>query len=97
TDWAGRSIKATKSTLADYDATAGERRRQSRARSGSQMGDPVRGAAAIIKAVTSEDPPLRLLLGRPALEMAQRKLESLRKDFEAWKETTLGADFPEER
>jgi NAD(P)-dependent dehydrogenase (short-subunit alcohol dehydrogenase family) len=97
TDFAGRSIRATKSTLADYDATAGERRRQSRARSGSQAGDPVRGVEAIIQAVTSGEPPLRLLLGKAALTMAQQKLESLRKDFEAWKETTLGADFPEGR
>jgi NAD(P)-dependent dehydrogenase (short-subunit alcohol dehydrogenase family) len=95
TDWAGRSLLESKTVIPDYDSTAGERRRQSRARSGSQVGDPVRAGEAIIKAVTSDHPPLRLLLGKPALGLAQQKLDALRKDFEEWKETTLSADFPE--
>jgi NAD(P)-dependent dehydrogenase (short-subunit alcohol dehydrogenase family) len=95
TDWAGRSLLESKTVIADYDSTAGERRRQSRERSGSQVGDPVRASEAIIKAVTSDNPPLRLLLGKPALGLAEKKLETLRKDFEDWKETTLSADFPE--
>ncbi len=77
------------------DATAGERRRQTAARSGSQAGDPVRGAQAIIDAALSDAPPLRLLLGRMALDIARRKLESLRGDFDAWEATTVGADFPD--
>jgi hypothetical protein len=42
----------------------------------------------------SDTPPLRLLLGKVALESARRKLDFLRKDFDAWESTTLGADFP---
>jgi len=95
TDWAGRSLLESKTVIVDYDATAGERRRQSRARSGQQQGDPVRGAEAILEAVGSENPPLRLLLGKPALDMAYKKLETLKKDFDAWRKTTLGADYPE--
>ena len=95
TDWAGRSLLESKTVIEDYDQTAGERRRQSRARSGQQQGDPVRGAEAIIEAVTSENPPLRLLLGKPALELANKKLEALRKDFDTWQQTTFSADFPE--
>ena len=79
----------------DYDSTAGERRRQSKKNSGKQVGDPVRGAQAIIDAVTSKNPPLHLVLGKPALGLAHKKLETLKKDFDTWKETTLGADFPE--
>ncbi|MGI4826577.1 MAG: oxidoreductase [Janthinobacterium lividum] len=95
TDWAGRSLLESSIVIDDYDATAGERRRQSRARSGQQQGDPVRGAEAIIKAVTAENPPLHLLLGKPALDLANKKLDALRKDFDTWNETTLSADFPE--
>ena len=29
-----------------------------------------------------------------ALELARKKLELLRKDFDKWESTTLGADFP---
>lgn len=95
TDWAGRSLLESKIVIADYDKTAGERRRQSKERSGKQPGDPVRGAEAIIKAVLSDDPPLRLLLGKPALDLAHKKIDSMEQDFENWEETTLSADFPE--
>ena len=95
TDWAGRSLLESKTVVDDYDQTAGERRRQSRARSGQQQGDPKRGAEAIIEAVTSDNPPLHLLLGKPALALARKKLESLKKDFDTWESTTLSADYPE--
>ena len=41
------------------------------------------------------NPPLRLLLGKMALEVARKKLEMLRKDFDTWEATTVGADYPE--
>ncbi|MDE2253828.1 MAG: oxidoreductase [Betaproteobacteria bacterium] len=94
TNWAGPSIKASATHIDAYDATAGERRRQTAARSGSQAGDPVRGAQAIIDAALSDTPPLRLLLGEMALKLARQKLEAMRRDFDAWESTTLGADFP---
>ena len=97
TDWAGRSIRQSATRLADYEATAGERRRQTEARSGSQPGDPVRGAEAIIAAVEAAEPPLHLVLGKPALALARAKLEALARDFDGWEVTTLGADFPEHR
>ncbi len=95
TDWAGRSLFESQIVIDDYASTAGERRRQSRARSGKQQGDPVRAGEAIIEAVLSKNPPLRLLLGKPALEIVNKKLEALRSDFDAWLPTTLGADYPE--
>lgn len=95
TDWAGRSLLESKTVIPDYDKTAGERRRQSKERSGKQQGDPVRGAEAIISAVTSENPPLHLLLGKPAIGLAEKKIQALQKDIDTWKQTTLSADFPE--
>ena len=95
TDWAGRSIKQSATRIEDYEGTAGERRRQTEARSGNQPGDPVRGAEAIIAAVEAADPPLRLVLGKPALDIARGKIAALKQDFDAWEATTLGADFPE--
>ena len=94
TNWAGPSIKQSATRLADYEKTAGERRKQTGERSGSQAGDPVRGAQAIIDAALSEQPPLRLLLGKMALELARKKLESMRKDFDSNERATLAADFP---
>ena len=95
TDWAGRSANEATNTIADYAETAGANKDTIRGYSGNQPGDPVRAAKAIIQAVESENPPLNLLLGKAALRGARTKLETLKKDFDAWAEITEGADFPE--
>lgn len=97
TDWAGRSMVESPVLIADYAETAGKRRAQTRAVSGNQPGDPARAALAIIKAVEADEPPLRLLLGAPALKIARERLEVLGANFDAWADTTLSADFPETR
>ena len=94
TNWAGASLKQSATQLNDYAMTAGERRKQTETRSGNQVGDPVRAAQAIIDAALSDTPPLRLLLGKAALELARKKLDLMRTDFDNWESTTLGADFP---
>lgn len=96
TDWAGRSANNAKTVIDDYATTAGQNKNNIRGYSGNQPGDPVRAAKAIIKAVDSENPPLRLLLGAGALKGGRNKLNELKKDFDDWEETTLGADFPKE-
>jgi NAD(P)-dependent dehydrogenase (short-subunit alcohol dehydrogenase family) len=96
TDWAGRSANESPIVIEDYAATAGKNKSDIRGYSGSQPGDPVRAAKAIIKAVEADEPPLRLLLGKAALKGARNKLELLKKDFNNWEETTIGADFPAE-
>ena len=95
TNWAGASLKQSATQLNDYAVTAGERRKQTETRSGNQIGDPVRAAQAIIDAALSDTPPLRLLLGKAALELARKKLDLMRTDFDNWESTTLGADFPD--
>jgi NAD(P)-dependent dehydrogenase (short-subunit alcohol dehydrogenase family) len=94
TDWAGRSAEESKKQIADYAKTAGEWRREIRADSGKQPGDPVRAAQAIIKAAGSAKPPRHLLLGNNAYDGAMAKLDELRKDFSAVEAIARGADFP---
>ncbi|HKR08613.1 MAG TPA: oxidoreductase [Gemmatimonadaceae bacterium] len=97
TDWAGRSANETRPQISDYAATAGKNIENLRASSGKQPGDPARAAAAIIDAVESPNPPLRLLLGRAALKGARIKLDMLKRDFDAWEQTTVNADTPDAR
>jgi NAD(P)-dependent dehydrogenase (short-subunit alcohol dehydrogenase family) len=94
TNWAGPSMKQSSTRIDAYAATAGERRKVIENRNGKQPGDPVRGAQAIIDAALSDTPPLRLLLGKAALDLARKKLDFMRRDFDAWESTTLGAEFP---
>jgi len=94
TDWAGRSANNSQIIIDDYKDTAEANKNTLRGYSGKQAGDPVRAAIAIVKAVEAENPPLHLLLGLNALKGARNKLEVLKKDFDAWEDTTTGADFP---
>ncbi len=96
TDWAGRSAENSPVVIADYAETAGANKNAIRGYSGNQPGDPARAAQAIVKAVEAENPPLRLLLGAAALKGARHKLDMLKKDFDAWEETTVWADAPKE-
>ncbi|MCC8425575.1 oxidoreductase [Mucilaginibacter sp. UR6-11] len=94
TDWAGRSANNSKIVIDDYKDTAEANKQAIRGYSGKQPGDPERAAKAIVKAVAAEHPPLHLLLGVAALKGARNKLDVLKKDYDAWEETTVGADFP---
>lgn len=94
TDWAGRSANNSPVVIDDYAETAGANKAAIRGYSGNQPGDPAMAAKAIVQAVESTDPPLRLLLGAAALKGARSKIEALKKDFDAWEETTIGADAP---
>jgi NAD(P)-dependent dehydrogenase (short-subunit alcohol dehydrogenase family) len=95
TDWAGRSTARTEVAIQDYQETVGIRMQRSLEGSGKQQGDPVRGCKAIIDVVESDQHHLRLLLGEPAYNMAVEKIDQLKENFEAWKDLTLGSDFPE--
>ncbi|MBD1391525.1 oxidoreductase [Mucilaginibacter glaciei] len=96
TDWAGRSANESKTVIEDYKTTAGANKENIRGYSGNQPGDPVRAAKAIVKAVESENPPLRLLLGAAALKGGRNKITELQRDFDAWEETTVWADNPKQ-
>lgn len=95
TDWAGRSLKVPRTPIADYAETAGARRAAIQGYSGSQPGDPIRAAQAIIAAVDAPEPPLHLVLGRPAFDMVQAKFKEFQAEMERWRDVSLGADFPE--
>lgn len=96
TDWAGRSANEASETIEDYRPSAGERMRQIREASGNQPGDPVKAVQAIVKAVEANDPPLRLLLGKIALDGAREKITEMQRDFDAWAEVSIGADAPKQ-
>lgn len=94
TDWAGRSSIKTQVSIEDYRGTLVEQRLVAASQGGGQEpGDPVKAAQAIIDVVESKEPPRHLLLGKGAYEGAYSKIEALKRDFEAWKDTTLGADY----
>jgi NAD(P)-dependent dehydrogenase (short-subunit alcohol dehydrogenase family) len=59
---------------------------------GSQLGDPVKGAEAIIDIAVTGDGPLNQLLGSDAYAYAQAKLAALTADVEAGRELAMTTD-----
>ncbi len=94
TDWAGRSLIQTKSQIADYAETAAARMKQTSGNSGSQPGDPVRAGEAMIKIVADANPPRHLVLGSIGYSNVTKKLAERLAQIEAWRETSIGADYP---
>lgn len=86
TNFAGNSFREARITIAEYGATAGAFRERMKQVNGKQEGDPEKAAQAIINIINSENPPLRLPLGKVALSTITSKLESIRRDLEATKQ-----------
>ncbi|WP_433440230.1 oxidoreductase [Nonomuraea sp. CA-141351] len=93
TNWSGPSMRESPVRIDDYAETAGVRRTSTLATYGHQLGDPERAAEAIIAAVQAGEPPLRLLLGQAAYDIACARLDALRTGFEAWRDVTLSTDY----
>ena len=68
----------------DYANSVGKALEWFEGLSGRQPNDPSRVALAIIEAVTSAEPPLRLALGTEAVQAIREKLSSQRRDLDAW-------------
>jgi NAD(P)-dependent dehydrogenase (short-subunit alcohol dehydrogenase family) len=97
TEWAGRSLRTPSAPIEAYRETAMARRDAVRGYSGSQPGDPVRAAQAIISAVEADETPLHLPLGAVAYQTILAKLDAFRAEVLANREISLGADYPDEK
>ncbi|WP_028203095.1 oxidoreductase [Paraburkholderia nodosa] len=94
TDWAGRSLVQTASRIDDYAETAGARMQRTAQGSGHQPGDPVRAAQAMIRITETEKPPRHLVLGAFGVDAVANRLRAALADIEAWRELSLGTDYP---
>ncbi|WP_329452883.1 oxidoreductase [Streptomyces sp. NBC_01724] len=86
------SLAMPKSTIDAYSAVRDMTKEHERIE-GSQLGDPVRAAEAIIDVASRSPAPLRLLLGSDALQLATQKIEDLTAGIGQNKEATLSTDF----
>ncbi|GAA3933587.1 SDR family NAD(P)-dependent oxidoreductase [Chitinophaga oryziterrae] len=89
----GSSFALPKQPNNFYPEVTETKRKHAEDISGTQLGDPVKGAAVIISTGESAEAPLRLLLGSDALQYANYKLDLLKADFEANKDITLSTDY----
>lgn len=92
TDFNGRSLAVAENRMPAYDSTQGFLN-WLREIDGKQPGDPRKAAQAIIKAVESENPPLRLLLGDDAVEAVESKIENIKADIAASQKIGIDTNF----
>ncbi|MGE7991886.1 oxidoreductase [Pseudomonas sp. NPDC089554] len=92
TDWAGRSMARTERSIADYDALFDPIRSAREAKSGKQLGDPVKAARAMLAVIGSEQPPAHLLLGSDALGLVRAKLEAMEEEIARWEDVSRSTD-----
>ena len=90
---AAGSIRRSQAAPPAYDATVGKALAHLDEIAGKQIGDPARGARAIIAAVEADEPPLHLLLGSDALGRVRAKLDATAAEIARWETTTTGTDF----
>jgi NAD(P)-dependent dehydrogenase (short-subunit alcohol dehydrogenase family) len=93
TDFAGRSLTQSAEPIADYADTAGKRRKEHDTVHGTQKGDPAKAAAALIKAVESDNPPYLLVLGDDASDGIRAALDALRTEIDAWESVSRSTSF----
>lgn len=88
TDFAlGATTRAPESP--DYAESVGKAFEWFEGLAGNQPNDPARAAQAIMEAVEADEPPLRLALGREALNLIREKLERLNRDLDAWEPISM--------
>jgi NAD(P)-dependent dehydrogenase (short-subunit alcohol dehydrogenase family) len=80
TDWAGPSARQAK-PLPAYDPI---REARAKMRTNSKPGDPVASAAAVLKIVDADPPPLRAFLGKGPLSIAEADYASRLENWRAW-------------
>ena len=71
--------------MPEYGDTVGPTRAYVRDNDGLQPGDPVKAARAILTALDSDEPPLRLVLGPDAMDNIERRLKTLTDELAAWR------------
>lgn len=93
TDWAGSSMGIAP-VSEDYEQTVGWMIRYRGSSDGKQPGDPARAAKVITDLVSLDDPPLRLLLGSDAVELAEKAFKARAAEAEKWAAVSRSTDFP---
>ncbi|MEM8999356.1 MAG: oxidoreductase [Bacteroidota bacterium] len=93
TNFASETLPEAKKKIAAYSKTAGLFREKLKAVHGKQEGDPDKAAQAIIDLVNTENPSLRMPLGKTALMTIGMKLDSVKADLEKHRATAENAIF----
>jgi NAD(P)-dependent dehydrogenase (short-subunit alcohol dehydrogenase family) len=86
------SLHTESGVIDDYADTAGATRTRATDVNHAQPGDPVKAAAAILRVVAAERPPLRIQFGHDAFAGVASKLTAVADEQAAWRSLSLSTD-----
>jgi NAD(P)-dependent dehydrogenase (short-subunit alcohol dehydrogenase family) len=91
TDWAGSSMTIAP-VSEQYDSTVGARVRLFEAHK-PERGDPAKAARVLLEVIEAKDPPVRLLIGSDAVEVAERAAQARAEVDARWRALSASTDF----
>jgi NAD(P)-dependent dehydrogenase (short-subunit alcohol dehydrogenase family) len=94
TEFASPDSAQVADPIDDYAESVGAARKAFAELDGQQPGNPDLAAEAIVAAVHSDHPPLRLPLGQTAVDSIRTKLNTQLEELERWKDLSLTTDHP---
>lgn len=87
------SLKGSDNTVGDYAETAHKRSVAQNVNARQQPGDPLKAGYPIIKALESDETPLRLYLGSDAITVVTGALNARLDELQKWAEVSKTTDF----
>ncbi|GAB1544468.1 oxidoreductase [Scytonema sp. NUACC21] len=95
TNFFTHSYVLTDTQIEDYQALIAHLHQRALSADSRGLGDPKKAALAMIQAVNSDRPPLRLVLGADAVNIIDAALEFIKAELDTWKEVSVNTAFEE--
>lgn len=89
----GGSLRTPKTEMASYTLARQLQVAHEQDINGNQPGNPEKAASALIELATMENPPVHLVLGSDAFQVAGDKLNALQSEISAFKTLSISTDY----
>jgi len=89
----GGSLRTPKNEIEDYSLARQLQVAHEKDINGNQPGDPEKAALALIELVAMENPPVHLILGSDAFQIAGNKLSALQSEISEFKTLSTSTDY----
>lgn len=89
----GGSLRTPENEIDAYTVTRQIQKAHEQDINGNQPGDPEKAAVALIELATMENPPVHLVLGSDAFQMANNKLSTLQNEISDFKTVSISTDY----
>ncbi len=89
----GGSLRTPENEIDAYTMTRQIQKAHEQDINGNQPGDPEKAAVALVELAAMENPPVHLVLGSDAFQMASNKLSTLQNEISDFKTLSISTDY----